>query len=97
MTERRCDGCRWFWRYIREDIGQCRRYPPTQSIETGWIEASPFDWCGEWSDKNITPEEAERRELVRQFAVALVASGSQDMIHKIWQQAALFADYEGQQ
>jgi len=28
--------------------------------------------CGEWADKTITPEQAERRELVRQFAVAIV-------------------------
>ena len=52
--------------------------------------------CGEWADRRVTAKEAERRELVKQFAVALVASGSQDMIHRIWQQAALFADYEGQ-
>jgi hypothetical protein len=57
---------------------------------------SHFDWCGEWQDARFTPEQYEWRELLKQFAVALVASGSQDMIHKIWQQAALFADYEGQ-
>ena len=28
--------------------------------------------CGEWADKTITPEQAERSELVRQFAVAIV-------------------------
>ena len=97
MSRRRCEGCRWFLRYTSQDIGQCRRYPPTQNTETGWLEVSHFDWCGEWQDASITPEQVERRELIRQFAVALVASGSQDMIHKIWQQAALFADYEGQQ
>ena len=96
MKRQRCEGCRWFLQYPSQDIGQCRRYPPTQNTEAGWLEVRAFDWCGEWADKNITPEEAERREFVRQFAVALVASGSQDMIHRIWQQAALFADYEGQ-
>jgi len=96
MSERRCDGCRWFWRYNLEDIGQCRRYPPTQSIEVGWIEASPFDWCGEWADKNITPEQHERRELIKQFAVALVVSGSDAMVHQVWQRAEELADYEGQ-
>ena len=96
MGKQRCEGCRWFLRYTSQDIGQCRRYPPTQNTEAGWLEVSHFDWCGEWQDGSITPEQAERRELVKEFAVAIVASGSQDMIHEIWQQAALFADYEGQ-
>jgi len=73
--------------------GVCRRNPP---VGGEFSEVRGDSMCGEWQDKNITPEEAERRELVRQFAVALVASGSQNMIHNIWQQAALFADYEGQ-
>lgn len=96
MGKQRCEGCRWFLRYTSQDIGQCRRYPPTQNTETGWLEVSHFDWCGEWQDKSITPEETERRELVQQFAAALVASGSQDMVHQIWQRAAELADYEGQ-
>ena len=96
MAERRCEGCRWFLRYTSQDIGQCRRYPPTQNTETGWLEVSHFDWCGEWQEKSSTPEEAERRELVKQFATALVASGSQDMVHQIWRRAAELADYEGQ-
>lgn len=95
MTKQRCEGCRWFLRYTSQDIGQCRRYPPTQNTETGWLKVSHFDFCGEWQDKTITPEQAERRELVQRFAVALVASGSQDMIHQIWQRAAEFADCEG--
>ena len=96
MSERRCEGCRW-WRYDVQYHGKphgfCRRNPP---VGGEFPEASADSMCGEWQDKNITPEQHERRELVKQFAVALVASGSQDMIHKIWQQAALFADYEGQ-
>jgi hypothetical protein len=52
--------------------------------------------CGEWTGYNITPEEQERRELVRQFAVAMVAAGSQEMVHQIWQRAADLAEYEGQ-
>lgn len=53
--------------------------------------------CGEWQDARFTPEQHEWRELLKQFAVALVASGSQDMVHQIWQRAAELADYEGQQ
>jgi hypothetical protein len=52
--------------------------------------------CGEWQDGRFLPEQHERRELVRQFAVAMVAAGSQEMVHQIWQRAAEFADYEGQ-
>ena len=96
MGKQRCEGCRWFLRYTSQDIGQCRRYPPTQNTEAGWLEVSHFDWCGEWTNKTITPEQAERRELVKQFAAALVASGSQDMVHQIWQRAAELADHEGQ-
>ena len=95
MNKRRCEGCRWFLRYTSQDIGQCRRYPPTQNTETGWLEVSHFDWCGEWQDKTITAEQAERRELIKQFAAALVASGSEAMVHQVWQRAAEFADYEG--
>ena len=96
MSQRQCEGCRW-WRYDMQYHGKphgvCRRNPP---VGGEFPEASGDSMCGEWQDKNITPEQHERRELVKQFAVALVASGSQDMIHRIWQQAALFADYEGQ-
>ena len=79
--------------YHGKPHGVCRRHPP---VGGEFPEVRGDSMCGEWQDKNITPEQHERRELVKQFAVALVASGSQDMIHKIWQQAALFADYEGQ-
>ena len=97
MSERRCEGCRWFHRFNSQLIGECRRYPPQHlNTQRGWLMVEQSESCGEWQDKTITPEQAERRQLVKQFATALVASGSQDMIHKIWQMAALFADYEGQ-
>ena len=93
MSRRQCQNCRHYVRAVGELTGECRiRSVPQDDFP----KRSAAEDCGEWQDKNITPEQAERRELVRQFAVALVASGSQDMIHKIWQQAALFADYEGQ-
>jgi len=96
MGDRTCEGCQWFRfdvEYQGKRHGFCRKTPPV-----GGDFSATFgdDICGEWQDKHITPEQHERRELIKQFAVAIVASGSQDMIHKIWQQAALFADYEGQ-
>ena len=96
MRRQRCEGCRWFLQYPWQDIGQCRRYPPTQTTEAGWLEVNVVGWCGEWADKNITQEQYERRELIKQFAAALVASGSEAMVHQVWQRAAEFADYEGQ-
>ena len=56
------------------------------------------DMCGEWADKDITPEQAERRELIRQFALAIVASDTNGNtpIHRVWHLAAELADYEGQ-
>lgn len=78
-------------------VGECRRYPPQHpTICRRWLTVEQSESCGEWQDASITPEQHERRELLQQFAVALVASGSQDMVHQIWQRAAEFADYEGQ-
>ena len=97
MSKRRCEGCRWFLRYTSQDIGQCRRYPPTQNTKTGWLEVSHFDWCGEWQDKNITPEQHERRELVRQFAVAIVAGLKEPKLcypADIWDDARRYAEAE---
>ena len=93
MIRRQCQNCRHFVRALGELTGECRiRSVPQDDFP----KRAAGEDCGEWQDGRFTPEQHERRELVRQFAVALVASGSQDMIHKIWQQAALFADYEGQ-
>lgn len=95
MGKQRCEGCRWFLKYTSQDIGQCRRYPPTQNTETGWLEVSHFDWCGEWQDKNITPEQAERQELVKQFALAIVEgmyANPDDVDVNVVRQAQRFAD-----
>lgn len=97
MGKQRCEGCRWFHRSGSQLIGECRRYPPQHAhTQHGWLMVEQGESCGEWTDGSITPEQAERRELVRRFAAALVASGSQDMVHRIWQRAAELADYEGQ-
>jgi hypothetical protein len=52
------------------------------------------DWCGEWSDASITPEQAERRELTRQFAVALIVAGFE--FSSTWEAAAKLAAAEPQ-
>jgi hypothetical protein len=72
MSERTCEGCRW-WRYDMlyhgKPHGVCRRNPP---VSGEFPEVHGDSMCGEWADKTITPEQAERSELVRQFAVAIV-------------------------
>ena len=93
MIRRQCQNCRYFTGGLGDAIGECRiRSVPQDTFP----KRSAAQDCGEWQDARFTPEQHEWQELMKQFAVALVASGSQDMIHKIWQQAALFADYEGQ-
>lgn len=98
MSERTCEGCRW-WRYDMlyhgRPHGVCRRNPP---VGGEFPEVRGDSMCGDWQDKTITPEQHERRELVQRFAVAIVASDPEgdSMVHRVWQRAAELADYEGQ-
>ena len=99
MSERRCEGCRWFLRYTSQEIGECRRYPPQHpQTQMLWPLVNQGASCGEWADRSVTAEQAERRELVQRFAVAIVASDPEGdtMVHRVWQRAAELADYEGQ-
>ena len=93
MIRRQCQNCRHYVGVRGELTGECRiRSVPQDSFP----KRAAAEDCGEWQDARFTPEQHEWRELLKQFAVALVASGSQDMVHQIWQRAAEFADYEGQ-
>lgn len=99
MSERRCEGCRWFARYNSQQLGECRRYPPQHPhAQRGWLMVNETEFCGEWADADVTAKEAERLETVRQFALAIVASDTAGdlMVHRVWQQAAELARYEGQ-
>ena len=72
MSQRQCEGCRWFrydTGYNGKPYGVCRRSPP---INGEFSEVSSDSMCGEWQDKTITPEQAEQRELAARFAVAIV-------------------------
>lgn len=48
MAAKHCDECR-HWKPVDDgdgnDIGQCRRFPPTYD---GWPMTTGEDWCGEW-------------------------------------------------
>ena len=99
MSERRCEGCRW-WRYDVQYHGKphgfCRRNPP---VGGEFPEASADGMCGEWQDKNITPEQHERRELVQRFAVAIVAGDNRAFSCEptfVWQLAEQYVDAEEQ-
>ena len=92
MERRMCENCRHFVRSLGEAVGECR----VRSVPGAFPQRNAREDCGEWQDGRFTPKQHERRDLIRQFAVALVASGSEDMVHKIWQMAAVLADYEGQ-
>ena len=81
MTKRLCEDCRFFCGDI------CFRYPTP--VDTGI-----FNFCGEWRDKNVTPEQEERRELVRRFAVALVGRGGLYGAEDLWDKAAIMANAE---
>jgi hypothetical protein len=54
---------------------------------------APTEFCGQWRDKNVSPEQEERRELVRRFAVALAGTDNYG-VDKVWEWAAKLADAE---
>ena len=74
MTERTCGNCRWWDRYPLHSYGMCRRNPPMDTDGTVPQTAGTVDRCGEWSDASITPEQEERQELTRRFALAIMST-----------------------
>lgn len=93
MTKRTCGNCRW-WQYHRDwsnkQVGQCRQNA------SGLPEVYNTDFCGQWADKTITPEQEERRELVRRFAVAIAGTEYAADIAPgwVWKLATAMADKE---
>jgi len=75
-------------------LGQCRRDSPIQSDE--WPQVSSNNFCGEWADKTITSEQEERRDSIRQFAVAIVSAGLGQHFtdQEVWCMAKRLADSE---
>ena len=95
MTERRCGNCRW-WQNDQHAIGACMRYPPGVSELVPKTHAT--DWCGEWADASIAPEEEERRQFVRQIFLAMTASewGASYSEDDMWKIAGKLAAAEPQ-
>ncbi len=60
MNEEHCGNCRyWIVFDDREDLGDCKRFPPQNRGETDsqgeslpeYPTTEPRQWCGEWNDK----------------------------------------------
>lgn len=73
MTERRCENCRWWDRYPFASYGMCRRNPPMDTDGTV-PQSAAIDRCGEWADASITPEQEDRQELTRRYALAIMST-----------------------
>lgn len=102
MSERTCGNCRWY-DHISVS-GLCRKHAPRPMLDDGLKEVQYFtewptvleeEYCGEWADKAITPDQEQRRETVRQFAVALLTRHGDSLApHDAWKLAAEMADAE---
>ena len=101
MTERTCGNCRWWVRLKHAtDAGECRRHAPAASArhaDARWTTTWETDFCGEWAEGSITPEQEERREMVRRFAVAIVSDGEIRSADDVWKAATMLADAEPKQ
>ena len=78
--------------------GYCHRNAPTQG-PLCWVrpQVEPDATCGEWADATITPEQEERRELVRRFAVAIASDIAVITVNECWELATKLADAEPKQ
>lgn len=100
MIRRQCQNCRYFTGGLGDATGECRiRSVPQDTFP----KRSAAQDCGEWQDVIFTPEQHERRELIREFAVAIVegwyASANNigaDLPADAWMRAKQLADYKGQ-
>ena len=94
MTKRTCENCRW-WSAGPTGFGYCHIRPPIISSDEPFASTHKSNWCGEWSHKTITPEQQDRKELTRRFAVALAAASWTDP-HRVWELAEKLAAAESQ-
>jgi len=80
--------------------GQCRRYPPVLDNDDGLLAVRPAEWCGEWADRRLTPEQAERQQRVKEFALAIVqglfANPEGDMVDVMTESQRIANEWESQ-
>jgi hypothetical protein len=53
---------------------------------------SADNFCGEWRDRSITPEQEQRAELVTRFALAIAQCESDTGSELVWKWAEQIAD-----
>lgn len=91
MNDRRtCERCRFWHREVPlNQNGKCRRYPPVVVPTYGPVRPTMAEgnFCGEWRDGAITPEQEQRAELVTRFALAILQCESDTGAELVWQQA----------
>ena len=91
MSDRTCERCRfWHREETTDQNGSCRKNPPAWS-NLGQRRPTTManNFCGEWRDNSITPEQEQRAELVTRFALAIVAS-DRDAVGGRWKPAAIW-------
>jgi hypothetical protein len=95
MMRRTCENCRW-WENDQHAIGVCFRHVPMGNL--GAPKTHATDRCGEWSDASITPEQEDRQELTRRFALAIMSTeyGGNLEPDRVWSAAQSFAAAEPQ-
>lgn len=95
MKESVCGNCRYWLK--KTTNGVCRRHSPSSDTKSMWPKTMVSEWCGEWADGSISPEQADRQKLVRQLALAIV-QGSNDkhlaFPADVWAEADRYADCE---
>ena len=74
------------------------RNPPQRvgNLQDDWPKTHATNHCGEWADASVTPEQEERQELTRQFAVAIAAKIGCYTPAAIWEMAKNMAAAEPQ-
>ena len=97
MSKRTCENCRW-WCAGPTGFGYCHIRPPIISSDEPFASTHKSNWCGEWSDKTITPEQQDRKELTRRFAVAIMSTeyGGDLEPDRVWSAAQSLAAAEPQ-
>ena len=96
-TERTCENCRW-WSAGPTGYGYCHKRPPIVSdSDESFPSTHKSVWCGEWAGASITPEQEERQELTRRFALTLMSTEwGKNLDTGVWKAAEKLAAAEPQ-
>jgi hypothetical protein len=58
----KCNTCKFFViAYTNANTGYCRRYPP--NIGGEYSRCRPYDWCGEYKEKESSAGTSEKIEI----------------------------------